>query len=57
MEMVERVCEELLMDAMVPTRRQVVILAIPGFFLFKVRIKKDQLHARSSQPRRNLALA
>ncbi len=33
MEMVQRICEELLVDAMDPTRRQVVILAIPGFFL------------------------
>ncbi len=33
MEMVQRACEELLVDTMVPTRRQVVVLAIPGFFL------------------------
>jgi hypothetical protein len=33
MEMVQRACEELLVNAMVPTRRQVIVLAIPGFFL------------------------
>ncbi len=33
MEMVQRSREELLVDAMVPTRRQVVVLAIPGFLL------------------------
>jgi hypothetical protein len=35
MEMVQRAREELLVDAMVPTRCQVVVLAIPGFFLIK----------------------
>jgi hypothetical protein len=33
MEMVQRACEELLVDAVVPTRCQVVLLVIPGFFL------------------------
>ncbi len=33
MEVVQRAHEELLVDAMVPTRRQVVVLAVPGFFL------------------------
>jgi hypothetical protein len=34
MEMVQRACEELLVDAMVPTRRQVVVLlSIPVFFV------------------------
>ncbi len=33
MEMVQRAYEELLLDTMVPTRHQVVILVIPGFFL------------------------
>jgi hypothetical protein len=33
MEVVQRACEELPVDAMVPTRCQVVVLAIPGFFL------------------------
>ncbi len=33
MEMVQKACEELLVDAMVPTRCQVVVLAIPGLFL------------------------
>ncbi len=33
MKVVQRACEELLVDAMVPTRRQVVVLGVPGFFL------------------------
>ncbi len=33
MEVVQRAREELLMDAMVPTRHQVVVLVAPGFFL------------------------
>jgi hypothetical protein len=41
MEMVQRACEELLVDAMVPTRRQVVILVIPGFFLIQSADQKQ----------------
>ncbi len=33
MDVVQRACEELLVDAMVPTRRQVVVLLIPGYIL------------------------
>ncbi len=36
MEMIQKAHEELLVDAMVPTRRQVVVLVIPVFFLFRV---------------------
>ncbi len=42
MEMVQRSREELLVDAMVPTRRQVVILAIPGLFLVQ-RADQEQI--------------
>ncbi len=41
MEMVQRACEELLVDAMVPTKRHVVILAIPGFFLVQSADQKQ----------------
>jgi hypothetical protein len=43
MEVVHRAREELFVDAMVPTRCQIVVLAIPGFFLFKVQIKKKSI--------------
>ncbi len=39
--MVQRACEELLVDAMVPTRHHVVILAIPGFFLVQSADQKQ----------------
>jgi hypothetical protein len=42
MEMVLRACEELLVNAMVPTRHHVVvILAIPGFFLVQSADQKQ----------------
>jgi hypothetical protein len=42
MEMVQRACEELLVDTMVPTRYHVVvILAIPGFFLVQSADQKQ----------------
>ncbi len=42
MEIVQRACEELLVDAMVPTRRHVVvILAIPVFFLVQSADQKQ----------------
>ncbi len=41
MEMVQRACEELFVDAVVPTRRHVVILAIAGFFLVQSADKKQ----------------
>ncbi len=43
MEVVQRACEELLVDAMILTRHQVVVLAIPGFFLFRVQIKNRSI--------------
>ena len=39
MERVQRSRKELLVDAMVPTRRQVVILVIPEFLLVQSAIK------------------
>jgi hypothetical protein len=39
--MVQRYCEELLVDAMVPTRCQVGILATPGFFLIQSADQKQ----------------
>ncbi len=33
--MVQRAFEELLVDAMVPTRRHVIVMAIPCFFLIQ----------------------
>ncbi len=45
-EMVQRSREELLVDAMVPTRRQVVILAIHGFFLVQ---RANQEHINHMQ--------
>jgi hypothetical protein len=46
MEMVQRACEELLVDAMVPTRRQLVILAFPVFFLVQSADKKQIVRTR-----------
>jgi hypothetical protein len=42
MEVVQRACEELLVDTMVPTRRQVAIQSLV-FFLFRVHIKKRSI--------------
>ncbi len=57
MEMVQRACEEIFMDAMVSARRQVDVLAIPVFFCLECKSKKSRLHARSSRPRHNLGPA
>jgi hypothetical protein len=43
MEMVQRACKELFMDAMVSARCQVDVLVIPGFFLFRVQVKKRSI--------------
>jgi hypothetical protein len=57
MEMVQRAQKELFMDAMVSARRQVDVLAIPGFFCLECKSKKGRLHARSSRPMHNLGPA